>query len=211
MCIWASTEPWPVDWKTNSFSLGSHVLSRPSPCWNVDWFDLVQVTTSPWVHECSGESMYKRYCFSLVLPYLWLLTPSALSSDKMCDLGDRSDRDIPFVAKYFTDTYSLFYQSWVSPLNNMCCIRKSLGRALTAALVCGYWDTNLEGIFILCHFYRDNSIRFTPVACHFPNHGFLARFTELGMCYFLWSSPSNPIRKWLLTFLTFTALLYPWA
>lgn len=54
-------------------------------------------------------SLSRRHCFVLVLSYLWLLTPSALSSDMVWDLGEGSDGDSPFVAKHSVDTYSLCF------------------------------------------------------------------------------------------------------
>lgn len=91
MGIWAFTGTWSVDWKTNSFSLGSHVLSRPSPCWNVDWFDLVQGATAAvqWGHfdlSISINSSLKLHSNTLCVGFL---TPNrelcpALGTESMC-------------------------------------------------------------------------------------------------------------------------------
>lgn len=60
-----------------ALQLGVRLCVPPSPCWNIDWLDLVRLLCiSPqllWVCGCRSHVMSRIDCFIAFLPNLWLL------------------------------------------------------------------------------------------------------------------------------------------
>jgi hypothetical protein len=157
-------------------------------------------------YEILGVIIYVILSCVLVLPKPWafpIFLPSLL---KWFSRLASCDKDVSFMADHSTDSYSLYFdQLWVSELPTVHCTKKCLCWDLSAALICVYRDTNLEGSSVLCSF---NKILVTL---------WNLQLWVLGTSYnnrYVFPSvegPWNPIREQLVTLIIFFAVLHQWA
>ena len=83
---------------------------------------------------------------------------------------------------------SVLDQLWVSPWAIIHCTQRSFYDEVWEQ----NWSTGIEvqpqKAVTSTSIQQNNSHRFNLVSCEFPNDGFLARFTVLGMCFLPWDS-----------------------